>query len=283
MQSITPIFETPTSPSGGAASTSCPPASPASRSVLPASGQERIMTATSGRKLSGSLGKYGLAGLLAKTLMESQAWYSPARKLRWESRPIYSERHIKYTKEPTDTSSTGSVVILKQSDMKLSRSLYRLVPSERRTKGCDAFSSAIILKTPCAMDGRTGNGKRNFTPGNTGTLGQQIMGGYLPTISRLLPTAQTQGLKICKNRRSVPIPLAMLPTPTVNDAANMSFPESQRKRDSVVSSVMKELRIGPDSRLNPLYVAEMMGFPERYLVLPFLAGGGRVSRRSATR
>lgn len=97
------------------------------------------------------------------------------------------------------------------------------------------------------------------------------------TDAGLLPTVQTQGLKQCVKGRTVPMPTGLLPTPTVNDATNSSLPESQARRKSgLVKEIVKlshEQRLNR-SRLNPLYVAEMMSFPMDWTVLPFLAGCG---------
>lgn len=43
-----------------------------------------------------------------------------------------------------------------------------------------------------------------------------------------------------------------------------------------------EYRTGTGSRLNPLYVAEMMGFPVNWLVSPFLDGAGKPSKPAET-
>lgn len=97
------------------------------------------------------------------------------------------------------------------------------------------------------------------------------------TDAGLLPAVQTQGLKQCVKGRTVPMPTGLLPTPTVNDATNSSLPESQARRKSgLVKEIVKlshEQRLNR-SRLNPLYVAEMMSFPMDWTVLPFLAGCG---------
>lgn len=137
----------------------------------------------------------------------------------------------------------------------------------------------------------------------------------------LLPTAQTQGLKICVKGKTVFMPLGfmptptaldcgsgrmnrslskgaserptlalaarmgMLPTPTANDARNVSLPPSQAKRDGgMVKTAMRsdEYRAGAGFRLNPRFVAEMMGFPVDWTALPFQVGAGNPSKPTAT-
>lgn len=101
----------------------------------------------------------------------------------------------------------------------------------------------------------------------------------------LLPTAQTQGLKICVKGKTVLMPLGMLPTPTANDGTNVSLPPSQSKRRGSVSQMAMqsdEYRAGAGFRLNPRFVAEMMGFPVDWTALPFQVGAGNPSKPTAT-
>lgn len=101
----------------------------------------------------------------------------------------------------------------------------------------------------------------------------------------LLPTAQTQGLKICVKGKTVFMPMRLLHTPTANDARNVSLPPSQAKRDGgMVKTTMRsdEYRAGAGFRLNPRFVAEMMGFPVDWTALPFQVGAGNPSKPTAT-
>lgn len=139
------------------------------------------------------------------------------------------------------------------------------------------------------------------------------------TDAGLLPTVQTQVLKQCEKGKTAFMPLELLPTPTAidagsgrinrslspgaadrptialaarmgllptpTDATNSSLPASQVKRKSGLSKMAMqsdEYLIGAGSRLNPLYVTEMMGFPVNWLVSPFLRGAGNPSKHAAT-
>jgi len=65
----------------------------------------------------------------------------------------------------------------------------------------------------------------------------------------------------------------MLPTPTVNDMKNATLPPSQLERqDSIVKRILQTTQTGSNSQLNPLFVAEMMGFPCNWTALPFQNG-----------
>jgi hypothetical protein len=216
--------------------------------------------------------------------------------------------------------------------------------------------AAMILKTPSAFDATVTSPKKNPVSGDSGSLAQEIMGGYaerrgpLPTpramdsggrgavtdvrfengtyfrenskgvrfgvqltdvmASGLLPTVQTQGLKICKDRKTVFMPLDLLPTPNASEATKyttkynpnsqmgtgltalavngmLPTPAAQNHRGaSSIEALEARGRLKPKadnladqfaisgatSRLNPLFVVEMMGFPGEYLVLPFLTG-----------
>lgn len=105
------------------------------------------------------------------------------------------------------------------------------------------------------------------------------------TDAGLLPTVQTQGLKQCEKGKTAFMPLELLPTPTANDATNSSLPPSQVKRKSGLPKMAmgsNEYRTGTTFQLNPLFVAEMMGFPASWLVYPFLRGAGNPSKHAAT-
>jgi hypothetical protein len=111
------------------------------------------------------------------------------------------------------------------------------------------------------MDGEVSSGKANPVSGDSGTLAQEIMSEYRPTMEKL----------------------GMLPTPSAEDnrdRGKVSDPAIQRgiqKGKQVgLTMVMKEIgyqQTGQNSQLNPLFVAEMMGFPPDWTVLPFLSGG----------
>ena len=156
------------------------------------------------------------------------------------------------------------------------RILYRLAVSALPTGGTDAgllptvqtpglkqcekgktvFMPLELLPTPTAIDAGSGRINRSLSPGAADR----------PTIA----LAARMGL---------------LPTPTANDAMNSSLPASQVKRKSGLSKMAMqsdEYRTGTTFQPNPLFVAEMMGFPVNWLVYPFLRGAGNPSKHAAT-
>ena len=68
--------------------------------------RERMITAISGLTCSGPYMRSGPIGSLVRTLLASSRWYSPARRLKWEVSPLYSERVSLYLKD-------GSNMLLK--------------------------------------------------------------------------------------------------------------------------------------------------------------------------
>ncbi len=66
----------------------------------------------------------------------------------------------------------------------------------------------------------------------------------------------------------------MLPTPTArcwNTGTEKERPADEPTRRSELNHLISQ-EIGKPSQLNPLFVAEMMGFPIDWLILPFQDG-----------
>lgn len=156
-----------TLPPGEGKSTSSQEGSPANRFQWQESDLERKMTATSGRTCCELYARYSPLGSLARTLLGSSRWYSPARSLKWVVKPLYSMR-VTERERNNLTQSKKSAKVLNVRDIQSNRLLFQLVPLVRPTDG---------------------------------------------TEYGLLPTVQTQGLKTCEGGRSIPMNLALLPTP----------------------------------------------------------------------
>ena len=173
-----------TLPLGADASTCSQEDSRVSPSAWPDSGAERTMTATSGRKCCEQYVKSGPLGSLAKTLLESSRWFSPARRLKWEAVPLSSEKITeKEYSSGKSSPSKPSAQVLSEKVIPSSRLLFRLVPSERPTAGtasgllptvqtqglkrCNAdgkteFMPMELLPTPTSID--SGSGRINKSP-----------------------------------------------------------------------------------------------------------------------
>lgn len=221
----------------------------------PGSAGERMMTATSGRRLFVPSMRSGPLGSWVRMCLGSRRWYSPARRLTWAAQTIFSRREI-YTERSGDSSSTASAGTSRTRDIPSSRLLYRLVPSERRTGGTGfgllrgGKMSDMMLKTPTAMDAEIGSPKREPKSGDSGCLAQEIMGGYaviLPTPTAMDSTEATARMKSSQTKdgsmHSVTLARAvhtLLPTPCV-----MSVRHSKR-----VSAAKAQGSVSFRSRLN---------------------------------
>ena len=100
----------------------------------------------------------------------------------------------------------------------------------------------------------------------------------------LLPTPQTQGLKVCnKDGKTEFLSLELLLTPSASDGlrAGMSMEslKSHKKKNAEQSNLAEQIahKVGGGTfQLNPLFVEEMMGYPSEWLTLPFLSQSGEV-------
>lgn len=159
-----------------------------------------------------------------------------------------------------------------------------------------------LLPTPMASDATTGAiiGKndqfvttRNGTPSRINQNGQNGSVG-LARMVRLLPTpnareADKYSKKYNPNSQMGTALTAMavngmLPTPAARDYQPSVSPQAlKRKNGKMRTDALCNLPVmlgehhsqngGKTSQLNPLFVAEMMGFPPDWTVLPFQSGG----------
>ena len=251
-------------------------------SLSQAKEKERMITVTSGLICSGPYMRSGPIGSLVRTLLASSRWYSPARRLKWEVSPLYSERVSLYLKDGSNMLLKPFAVILNVKDIPSSRCLYRLVPSElptagtgygllptvtaqdykrrgpgSRQQGLPEIIHGMLLPTPVATEIHHAERVRKWKSMNLSSPHAQIAGEKNPNgltdfldFHGLLPTLEHIGRK-GKNPRQGGLP------------------------DSFAQT-------GRSFQLNPLFVAEMMGFPTSWTVLPFLPGGSSPSRDTGT-
>lgn len=246
---------------------------------LPAGERVRKTAVTSGLTCSVPFTRSGPVGLLVRTLVASSRWYSPARRLTWDVSPLCSERISLYTVSGRNTSSRPSAVILSVKDIPSSRCLFRLVPSVPRTEG----TVSGLLPTPIASDFKV-RGPGSQQKG----LPEIICEMLLPT-----PTAteihhwqrverwKRQGRTSMhetedgeKNPNGLTDFHGLLPT----------LEHIGRKGKNPRQGGLPDFfaQTGRSFQLNPLFVAEMMGFPTSWTVLPFLPGGSSPSRDTGT-
>lgn len=254
----------------------------ASLSPSQASEREQMITVTSGLTCSVLYGKSDPLGLLVKTLLESSRWFSPARRLKWEIKPLFSEKITEkeycYDK---NTSSKPSVKTLSEKDIPSNRCLFRLVPSERPTEetGCDLLPTVQTqgLKM-CDEQGKTTFYPLEMLPTPTARSyknGSKLEDGRTKRKQKQGWTMELNDLATC----------GMLPTPTTRDYKSSISPNGMMRkngklRNDALSNIPVMLgehctqRPGMTSQLNPLFVEEMMGFPLMWTTLPFLSQSG---------
>lgn len=249
---------------------------------LPVGERVRRTAVTSGLTCSVPFTRSGPVGLLVRTLVASSRWYSPARRLTWDVSPLCSERISLYTVSGRNTSSRPSAVILSVKDIPSSRCLFRLVPSVPRTEG----TVSGLLPTPIASDFKVRG------------PGSQQKG--LPEIIRemLLPTPTATEIhhwqRVERWKRQGRTSMHETEDGEKNPNGLTDFLDFHGLLPTLehIGRKGKNPRQGglPDSfaqtgrsfQLNPLFVAEMMGFPTSWTVLPFLPGGSSPSRDTGT-
>ncbi len=302
MQSTMQTSQKPISPHGGGESTFFQEGSLANLSALPDNERERTMTVTSGLKCYGLYGRYSPLGSLARTLLASSRWYSPARRLKWEAKPLFSERLTE--KEyccVKSTSSRPSAETLEVKDIPSNRFLFRLVPSEHRTGGTGSGLLQGLLPTPMATDvrhaqrveelrkagGNTFHSRKNGETRPNGLTDWMDFHGLLPTPNATegekCTTKYNPGSQMGKGLTAMAVN-GMLPTPTASDIFS-GTPKDRKDGKSRMGELKNFVarQHGQVSQLNPLFVAEMMGFPPDWTVSPFQSGGRNPSKPTGTR
>ena len=265
-------------------------------------------TATCGRKCYEQYGRYSPVGSLAKTLLESSRWFSPAVRLRWEAKPLCSERLTeKEYSSDSGTPSRKSVKVLNVRDTQSSRFLFRLVPSARPTGGTGCgLSQGGLLPTPRATEivedpenfvRRKGDRKSGCMPNlsSMAAYRQNLLPTPMSTEVRheqRVKELKEAGKTNFRSREKVESGAnglmdymdfhGMLPTPKAQEArGNVNVDRGKRNLTDEVSKMIANCppSDGQDSQqLNPLFVQEMMGFPPDWLVSPFQNGGQKPSK-----
>lgn len=190
---------------------------------------------TSGRRCAALYKKSGPLGSLVRTLLESPQWSKEGFSLKWERKRLYSSRKTSFTDTnlSNPSPSNASAKTSKPSDTKSSRCLFRLRLVGLPIDETECFSSPIMLKTPTTMDAASENMKSKGVSGCSGTLAQEIAQGYAQKRGLMLPTPETQGLKVNEGGKQKFIRLDLLPTPTAGEGdkwTNTYNPNSQMGR-----------------------------------------------------
>ena len=155
-----------------------------------------------------------------------------------------------------------------------------------------------LLKTPTKFDATVSSPKANPVSGNSGSLAQEIMCGFrmLPTPVKSNSKTGQRSIEDCRIKRKVEhgftielhdlATIGLLPTPTKSSdpKGGCTRTDPERQNDTLAHAIHGIVgETGKTSQLNPLFVAEMMGFPVDWTVLPFQSGESSVSEPTETR
>ena len=251
------------------------------------------MTVTSGLTCCVPYAKSGPIGSLVRMLAASSRWYSPARLLAWEAVPLFSERLTLYIGNGRNTSSRPSAEILSVKDIPSSRCLFRLVPSVPRTAG----TVYGLLPTVTAQDFKA-RGPNSAQKGLPEIIRERLL--PTPVATEIHHHERVRRWKLMgytsmhgadgdgKNPNGLTDFLdfhGLLPTPAARDWKGAPTLENfERKGKDPMQGSLPDFfaRTGRSFQLNPLFVAEMMGFPVNWTVSPFQCGGSSPSRDTGT-
>ena len=244
--------------------------------------EEEIMTTViSGRRCYDQYGKYSPLGSLVKMLTGSPIWWNPLKKLKWDAQTISSMR-VSYIERKRNSPSGEYVKTLNKLDIGSSLLLFRLVPSELRT---DETGYGLLPTVQTQGIKTCNSGKTEFmnpdllpTPTASEAIGKaQIVTGKTITRKSGIYTARLMDLGMN----------GLLPTPTAIDGGsgrmNKSLSKGAKERPTIaLMARLSSKQTGTTSKLNPRYVAEMMGFPTDWTELPFLNGDLNQSKPMGT-
>ena len=224
------------------------------------SDSEKRMNATCGPKCLEQFEKFNHVGSWAKTfsdlLIGMEGWYSKRCKLTWK---------LKGTKS--------------------NRLYFQLVQSTPHTSDKE-FGSAPILPTPTTGADQ----KTQYQQGGRSLMNYMDFHEMLPTpnkydynTSRSKETFEKAKEHWAEKGVNLQMPLkqmatnGLLPTPRAQEADKITGKENQNSVTKVIRS-----QTGTTSQLNPPFVAEMMGFPTDWTILPFLSGETNPSKPTGT-
>ena len=213
--------------------------------------KEQMTIDTSGMKLLESLENVNQSGSLAKMLKvlltSKTAWYSDRCKTIWKKK-VSKSNVLLYQLQ-------ASVLGIKEKESGSSAAMYPTPTqdsaSERTKKykqgGTPLPMAVKMFPTPsasCQMD----------VVAPPETVQQNSKGWSVTRVG----TGTKFGAKLNDVVNKIEI---MYNTPTTNDAKNLTFPQSQKNRTSVIGNMIQQQKIKPGGKLNPNFVEFLMGYP----------------------
>lgn len=274
----------------------------ASHSALPEKEREQKITATSGRKCSEQFKRFNRYGSWAKTFLDlligQGDWYSSKCRLTWKMKGTKSHRiyfqlvakthptkGIEFGLLPTPRVSETEGAPVTNVEMK-NGSFSRTNKKGERwgVKLKDVIASGL-LPTPEANNFKNGHKtishriERKMEQGWTIGLNDRATLGLLPTPTNSMVTYQDFVQAKYHSSKRPDYGKIMLPTPSTRDTKGANG--TGRKHLDQLPNALK-FQHGITGQLNPLFVAEMMGFPMNWTVLPFLNGETKALKPTGT-
>ena len=205
-------------------------ASPASHSPSPGSNEARTMTATSGQRCYELYARFSPLGSLVRTCLASKVWASSNVYLTWkvtDSRSKHLIFRLVESTPPTDATDSGLLPTPAATDYGTNQggAAGRVGPVR---PSLQTMARKGMLPTPTAGDAKA-SGSMGYTTGNDGMT---------------LTDATVRG--------------GMLNTPAARDYRDMGAPAEQKRNSPSNAAIL-------GGRLNPRFVAQMMGYPTGWL------------------
>jgi hypothetical protein len=222
--------------------------------------KEQMTIDTSGMKLLESSENVNQSGSLAKMLKvlltSKKAWYSDRCKLTWKKK-VSKSNVLLYQLQ-------ASVLGIKEKESGLSDVMYptpkasgqenaeSLIKRKGWKKASQHNLTAFVQMYPTPTVGCEEGGEQSER------VEQTKSGGFI--LRKKNNPQMTFGAKLSdamiyleKNK--------IYNTPTTNDAKNLTFPQSQKNRTSVIGNMIQQEKIKPGGKLNPNFVEFLMGYP----------------------
>ena len=262
----------------------------ANHTVTLGSEEARKMTVTSGQRCSELFGRYNHVSSWAKTLLDclvgTTEWYSTKLLLTWKMKDMRHKRFLfqlvprmPHTEEiefgllPTVKAMDGTNEGRKLTDGKS----ISFKTGIRYGISLPQMANNQMLPTPMAVESIERRNMKTVikiveTGSNQITLTTMAKyGGLLPTPMASEGTKMSGGLTENQMSLTKMARQGMFCTPTTQSSRGNT--SDKRGKGNLTDQIAElELTTLKTSQLNPLFVAEMMGFPPNWTVLPFQSG-----------
>lgn len=224
--------------------------SPVSPFPLSEREEAQKMTVSSGRKCIERFARFPHVGswrrMFVGSLLSREVWYSSACALIWKMRGMSVKRFLFLlvaSERPTVESECGLLPTVQDAGVKVCEN------------GQSKFLHASLLPTPTSTDKGSGRVNRSLSAG----------------------AAERPTLALMARKK-------LLPTPNARDWKGRTNPNVKKEGcGNVYGDTLPDViyKTSQTSQLNPQFVAEMMGFPHDWTLLPFLRGDENQSKPTA--